>query len=83
MLGLHTIPFGSSKTKRDFKKEQLLLWYYRSFNKNFLKQTLCSKTSIFNSPEKRATNNFAISWNHVIKFKAKTANFHSKFITTM
>ena len=23
------------------------------------------------------------SWNHVIKFKAKTANFHSKFITTM
>ena len=57
--------------------------YLKYFNKNFLKQALCSRTSIFNSPEKRATNNFTISWNHVIKFKTKTANFHSKFITTM
>ena len=39
--------------------------------------------SMSNSSEKRATNNFTLSWNHVIKFKAKTANFHSTFITTM
>ena len=83
MLGLHTIPFGSWKTKKIFKKEQLSVWYYRIFSKNFLKQALCSKTSIFNSSKKGATNNFTISWNHVIKFKTKTTNFHSKFITTM
>ena len=52
MLGLHTIPFGSWETKRNSKKEQLSVWYYRIFNKNFFKQSLCSKTSIFNSSKK-------------------------------
>ena len=82
LLWLHTILLGSWKTKRNFKKEHLSIWYYRTVNKNFFKQALCSKTSTFNNSKKGATNNFTLSWNHVIKFKVKTANFHSKFITT-
>ena len=70
--------------QRDFlKKEPLSVRYYRNFNKNFRKQPLCSKTSIFNSSEKGATNNFSISWKHFIKFKAKTAYFCSKVNTIM
>ena len=65
------------------KKTHLSIWYYITINKNFLKQTLLSKTSIFNSPKKEATNNSTFSWYHIIKFKVKTANFYSKFITTM
>ena len=39
--------------------------------------------SIFNNSKKGATNNFTLSWNHVIKFKAKIANYHSKLINAM
>ena len=46
MLRLHTIPFGSWNTKENLKKEQLSVQYSRTFNKNFLKQALYSKTSI-------------------------------------
>ena len=76
LLGLHIIPLGCRKTKRNFKKEQLSIWYNRTINKNFFKQALYSKTSIFNSSKKGATKNFTLSWNHFIKFKAKTANFY-------
>ena len=51
--------------------------------RTFLSRLYVQKTNIFNSSKKGAIDNFTLSRNHVIKFKAKTANFHSKFITTM
>ena len=72
-----------NQSYKKFTEEQLSVRYYITINKNFFKHTLCSKTSIFNTSKKRVTNNSTHSLNHIIKFKAKTAKFHSKFITAM
>ena len=39
-----------------------LVLLYRTIHKNFFKQTLCSKTSTFNSSKNRATNNSTLFW---------------------
>ena len=43
LLRLQTIPFGSWKTNRNFKKGNPSVWYYITINKNFLSRLYVQK----------------------------------------
>ena len=72
LLRLHTIPFGSWKTNRNFKKGNPSVRYYITINKNFLSRLYVQK-QVHLPATKEDLLITTLSWNHTIKFKAKTA----------